>query len=259
MNSLGALSLIIIAICPATAAADSWAPWPDQLIASPTGKYYVVMKRTGGPKVYGEWGPVEFIICKGGTESPPIESVQSKIVELGIDEFDAENGSQLYEIKPNAKVNVRNGDMILGRGTLKPLPLMLLVSDAGLGFAGIDVYGYNYAYADIGLEADNAAIIVSSSGKVIQRTRLIDLFTAYELEHFETSAGGMPWLNYRNPGWINDVTKQLVVVSASSKSKPNHHSVRFIDWQTGEVTKGPAQHTGKDIETLRRSNLENKP
>lgn len=255
MNRLGLL-LIAVAIIPSPARGDSWNPWSDQLIVAPGGKYYVVMKRTGGPKVYGEWGPVEYVLCECAADAAPIKPAKSKIVELSIDEYDAEKGGQLYEIIPNPKVSFRDGDKLLGHGTLKRPPLQIIVSDDGLGFACLDVYGYNYAYYDAGLKADNAVIIVSSRGKVIHRKRLLDLFTADELDGFDTSAGGMWWLNNRNPGWINDAKKQLVVVGAASESLPNRHLIKIIDWQTGRITIGATQNSQEAVKEFKREHLE---
>jgi len=252
MNQRVFLLLVVVTLIASGAYADSWNPWRDQLVVSPGGKHYVVMKRTGGPKVFGQWGPVKYTICECATDSPPVKIARSKIVELGIDEYDHERGGQRYEIKANPNVNVRDGDRILGRGNLERPPLHILVSDTGLGFAGLDVYGYNYA----SLKADNAVVIVSSNGKVIHRKRVTDLFTTDKIADFDTSAGGMFWLNYRNPGWINDAQKRLAVVGAASEAKPNRHIIRYIDWQTGEITNGRTQDSQKAIKKLRHDDLE---
>ena len=252
----GVLMLAFASLFPAIAQADSWNPWRDQRVVSPSGMYYVVMQRTDGPRVYGEWGPVEYIICQRGAGTPPVKPANSNVVEFGIDEYDKEKGGQLYEIKSNPNVSVRDGDKILGRGTLDRPPLHILISDDGLGFAGLDVYGYNYAYYDAGLKAENAVIMVSSTGKVIHRKRLIDVFTDDQLADFDTSAGGLCWLNNRNPGWINEEKNQLVIVGAASETKPNQYLVRFIDWQTGQITTGPTRNSQDAIKTLKREHFE---
>ena len=260
MNLSSILSLIIAAIAPTIALAASWAPWCDQLVASPNGKFYVVVKRTDGPKVYGEWGPVEFVICEHAANAQPIKNAKSRVLELGsgFGEYNRDKGDP-YEIKPNPKVGVQGGGKILGRGKLARPPGEILVSNTGLGFAGLDVYGYHIHRPDDGLKADNAVIIVASSGKVIHEKRLIDLFTDDEIECFDTSGAGIHWLSHRPAGWINEGVKQLVIISDTSETKPIPHLVRFIDWQTGKSTKGPTLTSRKDIENLRRSILQSRP
>lgn len=250
------LLLALALVVPPMARADSWNTWQDQRVVSASGKYYVVMTRTGGPKVYGEWGPVEFIICQCGPDAPRVTPAKSKVVELGIEEYELEKGGQRYEIKPNPNVRVRDGDKIIGRGTLKRPPLHILVSDAGLGFTGLDVWGYNYAHYEAGLRSENAVVIVSSAGKVIHRRRLIDLFSDDELADFDTSSGGMWWLSRHIPGWINEEKKQLVLVAASSDAKPDHHLVRFIDWDNGQITSGPTLTSQNAVKIFKREHLE---
>ncbi len=229
------LMSVVLLISP-VAHADSWNPWANRRTVSPNGEYYVVMKRTGGPRVFGEWGPVEFTICQRGTDTPRVTPTKSRIVEVESDEYAPEQDGQAYEIKADPGVNVRDGDKILGRGTLVRPPLHIVISDAGLGFAGLDVYGYNNAHRDSGRNADHAVIIVARTGKIIHRKRLVDLFSDGELAAFDTSAGGMWWLNDRTPGWIDDAKKQLIVVGATGEAKPDHRLVRLVDWQTGQVT-----------------------
>ena len=236
------------------ACADSWEPWEDQLVVAPNGKYYVVMFRSGGPKVAGEWGPVEFTICERAKDSPPLMSAKSNVVVLD-DEYDSKGG-RLYKIEPNINVEARIGDHILGGGNLKRPPKSIVVSNEGLGFAGIDVWGYNYGHYDEGLKADDAIVIISANGKVIHRKSLVELFADKGLKDFETTAGGMFWSSSRNPGWIDDTLKQLVVVSAENAKQPSQRFVKYLDWQTGEITNGPTLNSDLEVNALHAKHID---
>jgi hypothetical protein len=105
--SHSALLISVVLLISPVARADSWNPWGDRRTVSPNGEYYVVMKRTGGPRVFGEWGPVEFTFCQRGTDTPKVTPAESKIVELGSDEYAPEKGGQAYEVEADPGVNVR--------------------------------------------------------------------------------------------------------------------------------------------------------
>ena len=144
--------------------ADEWQPWPNQLFPSANGKYYVVVDTTGGAIVEGEWGPVEFEIAKVGMGNAPAKAVTGKVTDLSGRE-DAEGHTYpLGTYRITSRVAVREGDHILGRGKLDRPPLCVLVSSSGLGFVGLDVYGYNYAYDEEGWKKATAAILINAGG-----------------------------------------------------------------------------------------------
>lgn len=245
--------VLVFAVCASDIGlADSYNPWPDQRVVSPNGRFYVVMKRVGGPKVYGEWGPVEYIIAERSSDSPPVKSAKSKVIGFGADKFDPDKGGLLYEIKANAHVSIREGDTVLGRGELERPPQAIIVSNVGLGFVGLGVYGYNYKGSDVGLKVPNAAILVSSTGKVRRRLRLLELFTKDEYFEFDFTAGGVHWLNYPLAGWSNDAKEQIVIVGATSERQRMRHLIRLMDWRTGEISKGPTKNRLKDVKKLKR-------
>ena len=264
------LLLLIIAYFPPVVLADTWYPWRDRRVVSPNGEYYVVMKRIGGPKVHDAWGAVEYAIAKRVVNSPPVKAAESKYVSPDgsrvlypkVDEL----GNELpFEIEPNPNVRVRKGDKTLGVGKLNRPPFAVLVSDEELGFAGLGVYGYNN-YADydktghlLAKNPNDAVIIFSSRGKMLYRKTVVDLFSVEELDTFDFSSGGLRWLNYHVPGWINEAKQQLVVVGCPSETKPNRYLIRFIDWKTGEVTKGPTLNSEDAVKKLRRKHLEANP
>lgn len=256
------LFLLVIINFTAIAHADQWYPWKDWRVVSPNGTYYVVMKRTGGPKVFNEWGPVEFTIAQRAAESPPVKPAESGFVTtyLSMDE----SGNYLpYEIKPNPDVRVRDGDKVLGAGKLERPPFAVIVSENGLGFAGLGVYGYN-GYDNFGRAGkpsienpDEVAVtIFSSHGNVSQRKLATELFTDKELRDFDYSAGGLHWLNYDLPGWIDEAKQQLVIVGRPSKAKPNRYLIRFLDWKTGKITNGPTLTSEEAVMQLQRKHLD---
>ena len=242
------LSLIVGGMLISAAFADSWVSWRDQRVVSHNGKYYVVMQRTGGPKVAGQWGPVDFIITERRQNSPPVTPAHSTIEEL--DEYDPEKGF-IYEITSNPQVSVRDGDMVLGRGKLKRPPLEILISSSGQGFATLDVYGYNYADTT----TKHAVIIVSNSGEIRHRLSLDDLFTKKQLESFETSAGGMWWCE---GGWIDDRRSQVVVVATITQFGGELHPlvVKTVDLGTGKVNEGEESTIVRALEQRNGAALE---
>jgi hypothetical protein len=244
-----------------TAFADSWEPWQDRRVVSSNGQFYVVLKRQGGPKVYGEWGPVEFVIAERKQGSPAVKEANSDITELDIAEYDSEKGGQAYRIKDNAEVSVREGDAILGRGRLKRPPLKIVVSSTGLGFVGFDVYGYNLASSPEGWKHPTALLIVSKTGEVLHRKSLAELFSKDELiglDEFRT-AGGLFWLNHPVPGWVREVRREIVVITTNSEQTGQRHLTRVLDWETGKVAVGPALDSSDAIAKLKQSDDAEKP
>jgi hypothetical protein len=230
-----------------TALADSYNPLPDQRIPSPNGQYYVVMRRIGGPVVYGEWGPVEFEIAEIAKGSTPVNSVTSQ-VEF-VDEYNMEKGGQAYRIVPSG-VEVRPGDRVLGRGKLRR-PRGVVVSSSGLGFVGFDVYGFNHADDRDARKRAKAVLLVSASGKIIHTIGLHDIFSADELDGFDATAGGLDWLNTWIPGWIDEGKKRVVVIGNSSDAHRNRHLVRFIEWESGKGLVGTTLESQEEVSRLR--------
>ncbi len=254
-----ALLLIIIATLPQVTFADVWDPWPDQRVVSDNGEYYVVMCRAGRPIVFlDEWAPVMYYIAKRGKNTPPVKPAKSTIIELEM----MENWKCPYKLMPEPNVCSRYDDTILGDGILKRPPRVIIVSSDGLGFAGLGVYGYNdYGASEfdkrtgkyIPIESDYAVILVSSCGKVLHRILFHDLLTKDEQGLFLYSAGGIHWHNAQVPGWFIESKKQLVVVGVSNVYEPDPlFFIRYIDWQTGKITKGPTLKTQKDVKKFKQ-------
>ena len=200
---------------------------------------------------YREWWPVEFEIAETAAGSTPAIAAVSKVVELSRREFNAHDG-QPYRIEPNGGVALRHGDTVLGRGKLDRPPCFVFVSSRGLGFVGLDVYGYNYAYSKEGQREATAATIVSASGKIAHTARLPDLYSAAELMNYDATAGGLRWLNYRDPGWIDEKLGRVVIIGASSESQPNRLT-RFLEWESGTISIGPTLKSQQEVSRLRES------
>ena len=130
------------------------------------------------------------------------------------------------QIRHSAEVNVRPGDKVLGHGKLDRCPSQILISSTGLGFAGLDVRGYNYADA----ESKDAVVIVAPDGTIRQRKSVGELFTAEERSRFLRTAGGVFWAG---GGWFDESRHEIVVVSSSIP-----RLFRIIDLRTGAVRTG---------------------
>ena len=243
--------LLIVALGRSTAGATSYEPWPDQRFVSENGQYYVVMQRADGPKVYHHKGPVKYVIAKRGSGSVPIAAAECEVEELE-NEYDPEKQSFPYLIHHNPEVAVQEGDRVLGRGTLDWPPKTVLVSSSGLGFVGLDEYGGTYAGDPefAGLEAvSTAALVVSSSGRVLHRKFLTDFFSHDDIQFF----GGPEntwWLGYPVRGWINEAKEQIVLVAGPTEEQPQGTLLLFMDWKTGKIDSGPALGTDQYLAAL---------
>src|SRR5207249_3574020 len=113
---------------------DTYSPYPDQRIVDSSGKYYVVVKRKGGPKFESVIaGPCSLTIAQRRPSSPPV------LPAAAYPRF--EKGH--YLVDKNANVTVRDGDSLLGRCELGAPPLDVLISSSGIGIAALDVWPYN--------------------------------------------------------------------------------------------------------------------
>ena len=158
---------------PPLACADSYRAFRNFRQVEPNGRYYVVVKKNGGPEDPGDGTPVTFEIVERKPGSPPVTP--------------AEDGDSDDAFVAHSDVNVRKGDIVLGRGNLNRCPGRILISSTGTGFVGLDVRGYNYG----DLRSGNALVIVSTSGDLRHRKDLIDLFSREEIDQFIHTAGGI--------------------------------------------------------------------
>jgi HEAT repeat protein len=199
--------------------ADSYRPFRNFRQVDPTGRYYIVVKKNGGPKDPGAGTPVTFEIAERKPGSPPVKP--------------SEDGGSDDAIVTNSEVSVREGDLVLGQGSLKRSPRLILVSSIGLGFVGLDVRGYNYG----DLRSGDTLVIVSTDGKVRHHKDLIDLFSEKEVNQFTRSVGGVFWLG---GGWIDEARREVIVVGSREwpDEKPIPRLFRIVNLETGVVRQG---------------------
>ena len=205
------------------ASADTYLPFQDFRAIDPSGRYYLVVKKDGGPANPGSGTPVRFAIAERKAGSPPVAPAE-----------DGE-GDFFRTVVANPEVTVREGDTVLGRGRLKRCPDEILISSSGLGFVGLDVRGYNYG----DLRSGNALVIVSNDGTVRHGKDLIDLFTEREVARFVHTAGGVHWCG---GGWIDEARKRVVVLGSGmgSRMQPIPRLFRVVSLETGAVREGSA-------------------
>ena len=216
----------VIALCavllPAPVGADSWRPFRNFRQIDPTGRYYLVVRKDGGPEDPGRGTPIRFEIAERKPGTSPVTSAE-----------DWEESRRT--VVPNPDVKVRDGDAVLGRGRLARCPLEILISSTGLGFVGLDVRGYNYG----SLRSGDALVIVTKDGTVRHRKNLIDLFSEGELGQILHTAGGIVWCG---SGWIDEARQHVVVLSSAlgGEHKPIPRLLRVVSLETGQVQEGSA-------------------
>lgn len=171
-------------------------------------RFYVVMKRKGGPTVYGEWGPVSFAIAERRPGKADLIPAAADVDGPDDSAYDMAKGGNRYVIKPNPDVSVRTGDKVYGTGELSRPPRELLVLSKSPGFVGLGLYGYNYGFDEKAWRSQQVVIIVSKSGKVTHFKTLVDLFSVEVLRGFEITAGGINWLH---SGWLDEDRHEVVV------------------------------------------------
>jgi hypothetical protein len=215
-RTIATCALLVATTVPSLVHADSYRPFRDFRQVDPTGRFYVVVKKNGGPEDPGEGTPVTFEFAERRPASPPV--------------FSAVSGGSDGAIVPNTEVRVRERDVLLGRGSLERCPREILISSTGLGFVGLDVRGYNYG----DLRKNDAVVIVSRDGTVRHRKALIDLFSEKEVERFRHTAGGVFWCG---GGWIDETRKEVIVLGDRGwpEEKPIPQLFRSVNMETGTV------------------------
>lgn len=213
-----ALSLFTMALSPPSWA-DSYAPFGNFRQIDATGRYYIVVKKNGGPQDPGAGTPVTFQIAERKPGSAPV--------------VPAEDEGRRRTVVANRDVTVREGDLILGSGRLDRSPAQIVISSTGLGFVGLDVRGYNYG----DVRSNDALVVVSGDGRIRHRKAMIDLFSEQELHRFVRTAGSIWW---SGGGWIDENRKEVVVLGSREfpEMEPIPRLFRVVSLETGEVRKG---------------------
>jgi hypothetical protein len=131
-------------------------------------------------------------------------------------------------------VDVRKGDVVLGRAKITDPPSTVLVSSTGLGVVLLDQYGLNYALLTRG---DPALTVVSLNGQTRFTKKLNDLFDAKAVGEFPCTMSGCPgWLD---AAWIDEQRRELVIIGANGTNEVNPLAVVRLD--TGVARVGSSQ------------------
>jgi hypothetical protein len=190
------------------------APFFNQRVVEPTGRYYVVIKALPldakiGETEYFPRVKVWLAEAKSGAPQPTSASDREQKV-VGIREH-------------NPDVCVRDGDIVLCSRELDEAPSEVAVSSSGLGFA--------CSARVVGHQKSIARLFVSSDGKLRFKKLVYDLFTEEEWNQFPDTSAGVDW---DGGGWIDDARRQLIVVGGRLASK--ERLFRAIDIETGAVS-----------------------
>ncbi len=97
------LLVLILVLSPVLAHADTYAPFTNFRAVDATGKYYIVVKKDGGPTDPGSGTPVTFEIAERRPGSTRLSEVSDQVRDL-------------RNVVVNPEVTVRDGDILLGRG-----------------------------------------------------------------------------------------------------------------------------------------------
>lgn len=236
------MSAGILIACARLATADSYAPYRDHIQVEPAGRFYVVVNvLPGGPRDPGRGVPVEVSIAERRSGSPPVVAARATPDDEASPE---ENDSQ---------IKVREGDILHGRVRLERVPAEIIISSTGLGFIGLDVFGYNYAWPDRRHRTNDAVVYVTSDGNVKFRKDTLDLFSDDEMSQFGSTAGGVWWCD---GGWFDERDKQFVIVGSRMKAKPKERFFRVLNLETGELSQGSAALAVMALKTDNRGAME---
>ncbi len=110
--SRSSLSLLALALCafPSLARGDSYRAFTNFRDVDSTGRYYIVVKKNGGPEDPGAGTPVTFEIAQRREGTSPVAEAEDFL-----------KGSR-EEVEANPEVKVREGDLVLGKGRLESVP-----------------------------------------------------------------------------------------------------------------------------------------
>lgn len=195
-NSIVTRTLLLAALATAAvtpALADSWkAPRAERFVDA-VGDRHVIVDTEGA-----------FILARRAEGADPVTAMRD------------DEGSW-----KDSKIPVRDGDVVIARGTLPHRPVDLLVSGAGHGFVALDQWA-RCGYGKI-------VIVVDGSGKQTHALSLAQVFPDTDIdEAFMHTVSSIWW---RRGGWIDDPGRSAVIVA-------NGGIVRVLDLKTGQGRDG---------------------
>lgn len=196
------VAALLVGVLSGQGYADSWAPWPEQRVVDPHGRYYVVLKRTEERSV------VSWRFVERGEGSTPVESAR-------------ENTRKSFEERndPPADVSMRAGDSLISEGRLTQRPLHIFVSTSGWGFVVVERHG--------GIGYGDSVTLIPREGKPVA-LKLTDIFDADTIAAFTCSVSSIQWYG---GAWIDEEEKDLILLSKGG-------ILRVVDLETAEVKSG---------------------
>ena len=185
-------------------AADSWGPYGQERIVDTTGRYYVVITQLDSPVKGGT-----FALVRAKADAEPVHGYQNN----------------RFRPKRDKETGIRDGDKVLARGKLRPLPLHVRVSSGGTGFAVMGTYGGQSIHGGEFAWVDRTGTLRHEKG-------LDELFTEAEYKTFTHTVSSVWWFV---DAWVVDDPGQIVLVGGS-KDGPGF--VKVISTADGKVRSG---------------------
>lgn len=205
-----------------------------------TGKYYVVVRRLGGPVHDATAGRVEVLIAERRPESPTVKPAEGKAIV--VTDFKRPFG---YAVIVKSTVGIRDGDRILGRFKLPDAPRVLLIAPKRKRIICVDEHGMNQRVVD-----GPAVRVYRLSGQLVFGKTLKDIFDN-EAEMFATGTYGIDW--YRSAR-IDEKRNELILVAAEednfsgvTEGLPDERRVRVINLKTSKVRLGSKKEVARAI------------
>ncbi len=158
------LIVILLTLIAAPVMADSWLPFKDKRVVSPTGRTYVVIRRDDAGIAWELWRRAE--------GAPPMKDATAD------DAHRLRNGT-------GGPIDHDPADQLIGRGHVNQRPLRVRVLDEPAAFVLFEKYG-NIGYGD-------ALIYVDGRRGIRFRRKLEELFDAETCSAFKSSVSSIWW------------------------------------------------------------------
>lgn len=204
LNSLRSLfvAALLLAAIAVPALADSWMPFQDKRVASPTGRTYVVIRSTNSGIAYE--------LCRRAEGAAPMTDA------IAADSYGLRDGT-------GGSIDRDPADTLVAEGSVAQRPLEVRVLDDPPAFVLFEKYG-NVGHGD-------AVIYVEGEKGVVFRRKLADLFDFTARQTFQATVSSIWW----HSGFVVDEERKCVLVVAAEDR------LRKIATRDGEVSTPPKE------------------
>ena len=179
------LSALILGLFAAPVLADSWMPFQDMRVVSPSGKTYVVIKQ--------QEGGVAWELCRRAEGAEPMKGATAD------DAYGLRKGS-------GGSIERDPADTLIGSGRVDQRPVRVRVLDEPAAFVLFEKYG-SVGHGD-------ALIYVDGRRGVVFRRKLEDLFDAKTRGTFLETVSSIWW---HQGIAVDEEAKQILVVAAGDR------------------------------------------